>query len=68
MIDKTDYVELGLACADVCKVLNQGINGRRVDQLGPSVLKAIERLTTQVEPAIQRRAIYLPTFRSQDCV
>ena len=46
MIDKTDYVELGLACADACEALNQGINDRRVDPLNPSVLKAIEQLTT----------------------
>ena len=46
MIDKTDYVELGLACADACEALKQGINGRRVDQLDRSVLETIEKLTT----------------------
>ena len=46
MVNKADYVELGLACADVCEVLYRGISGRRVDQLSQSVLEAIGRLTT----------------------
>jgi len=45
MTNEADYVELGLACADVCGVLDQGIKGRRVDQLTRSVLRAIEQLT-----------------------
>ena len=44
MISKVDYVELGLTCADVCKVLNQ--DKRRADKLSQSILKAIEKLTT----------------------
>ena len=27
MANNTDYVELGLACAEVCKALDQGMNG-----------------------------------------
>jgi len=46
MINEADYVDLGLACAEVCGVLDQGMRGRRVDELGQSVLEAIERLTT----------------------
>ena len=45
MIDKVDYVELGLACAGVCEALDQGIGGRRVNQLSQSVLMAVEQLT-----------------------
>lgn len=45
MADKADYVELGLICAGVCEALNRGMDGRRTDQLGRSVLKAIETLT-----------------------
>ena len=45
MINKMDYVELGLACANVCEALNRGTNGKHVNQLRPSVLKAIEQLT-----------------------
>ena len=45
MVDKAEYVELVLACADVCKSLDRGTNGGRTDQLSQSVLTAIEQLT-----------------------
>ena len=44
MVNKADYVELGLACADVCGALDRGTNGRRVDMLSQSVCEAIEQL------------------------
>ena len=44
MVNETDYVDLGLACADVCKALDRGMNGRRVDELSQSVLEAIQQL------------------------
>ena len=43
---KQDYVDLGLFCADVCKALERGLNGRRLGDLNPSVLGAIGKLTT----------------------
>ena len=46
MISKTDYVELGLTCADACEVLTRGMDRRQSDQLSQSVLEAIEKLTT----------------------
>jgi len=46
VINKTDYVELGLACADVCRALDRGMGGRRVNELSESVLEAIGQLTT----------------------
>ena len=46
MINEADYVDLGLACADVCGALNRGMDGRRVDELSQSVLEAIGQLTT----------------------
>ena len=46
VINKTDYVELGLACANVCKVLDRGLNGRAVDGLSQSVFEAIGQLIT----------------------
>ena len=46
MVNKTDYIELGLICADVCKALDRGMNGRRVDELSQSVFGAIGQLTT----------------------
>ena len=45
MINKVDYVDLGLSCAEVCEALDQGMNGGRVVQLRQSVLTAIEQLT-----------------------
>ena len=46
MANGSDYVELGLACAEVCKALDRGMNGRRMDELSQSVFEAIEQLTT----------------------
>ena len=46
MANEADYVELGLACADVCKALDRGMNGRRLDELNQSVFEAIGQLTT----------------------
>ena len=45
MINEADYVELGLACADVCSALDRGISGRQVGELSQPVFEAIERLT-----------------------
>ena len=46
VVNKTDYVELGLACADVCGALDRGMKGGRVNELSRSVLEAIGQLTT----------------------
>ena len=46
MANEIDYVELGLACAEVCKALDRGMNGRRLDDLNKSVHEAIGQLTT----------------------
>ena len=46
MTNRSDYVDLGLACAEVCKALDRGMNGRKMDELGQSVFEAIEQLTT----------------------
>ena len=45
MVNKVEYVELGLTCADVCDALNRGMDRRWADQLSQSVLEAIEELT-----------------------
>ena len=52
MANRTDYVELGLACAEVCKALDRGMNGRQMNDLSQSVFEAIEQLTTWVQPAM----------------
>ena len=46
MINQTDYVEVGLACADVSVALDRGLRGKRSDDLGDSVYEAIKELTT----------------------
>ena len=46
MADEKDYVDLGRSCADVCKTLDRGLEGRRSDEIGPPVLEAIGQLTT----------------------
>ena len=39
-----DYVNLGLACADVCGALDRGMNGREADEFNQSVFEAIAQL------------------------
>ena len=46
MANKSDYVDLGLACANVCKALHRGMDGRELEDLGQSVRDAIEQLRT----------------------
>ena len=46
MVKKADYVELGLTCVDAREVLSRGIDGKRVDQLSQSVLRAIAKFTS----------------------
>ena len=48
MINETDYVGLGLACAAICTALERGMNGKKLDDLSWSVRKAIAQLTTWV--------------------
>ena len=46
MMNEGDYVELGLACADVCTALSRGLDGKRLSELSTSVCEAITQLTT----------------------
>ena len=43
--NELDYVELGLNCADICKALDRGMNGKKLDDLSQSVCEAINQLT-----------------------
>jgi len=45
-VNKLDYVELGLECADICRALGRGMNGKKLDELSRSVCDAISQLTT----------------------
>ena len=46
MNNEDDYVELGLACNTVCTALDRGLKGKRLSELGGSMLDAINELTT----------------------
>ena len=46
MINQVDYIELGLACAEVCAALDRALNGKRLNDLNDSVCGAINQLTT----------------------
>lgn len=46
MADERDYVDLGRSCADVCKALDRGLGRRRLGEISPPVLEAIQQLTT----------------------
>lgn len=50
MINQMEYIELGIACADVCSGLGRGMNGKKLDDLSQSVREAIVKLTTWVRP------------------
>ena len=45
MTNQGDYVDLGLACAQVCTVLDRGLSGKRLNDLNDSVCEAIKQLT-----------------------
>ena len=46
MANQADYVDLGLACVDVCTALDRGLSGKKLKDLNNSVCEAIKRLTT----------------------
>jgi len=52
MINERDYVELGLGCVDICRALDRGMSGKRLDDLSQSVCEAINQLTTWVKPMV----------------
>ena len=44
MTNQTDYVALGLTCADICAALERGMDGKKLSDLNEPVRKAIEQL------------------------
>jgi len=46
MANEADYVELGLSCADICRALERGMNGKKLNDLNKSVCDAVNQLTT----------------------
>ena len=49
-MNEHEYVELGLSCADICRALDRGMNGKKLEDLSQSVCEAINQLTTWVKP------------------
>jgi len=47
--NKTDFVELGLACAEVCKALDRGMGGKKPNTLSRPLRDAIAQLTMWVK-------------------
>jgi len=45
MLNELDYISLGLFCADICGALEQGMDGKSLDDLSRSVRDAINQLT-----------------------
>ena len=60
MANKQDYVDLGLSCADICKALERGMGGKKLNELSKSVCDAITQLTTWVGPAAHLLSFYSP--------
>ena len=48
MANEQDYVDLGLSCADICKALERGMDGKSLNDLSKSVCDAINQLTMWV--------------------
>ena len=45
MINKRDYIELGLNCADVCDALERAVGGKKSADLSQPVQEAINQLS-----------------------
>lgn len=52
MINEQEYIEIGLSCADICKALDRGMNGKKLDDLSQSAREAINQLTTYVNQVV----------------
>ena len=48
MIDEREFVDLGLYCADVCRALDRGMNGKKLYDLNKPECEAIDQLTAWV--------------------
>ena len=45
MANEVDHLELGLSCADICRALERGMDGKKLKDLRKSVCDAINQLT-----------------------
>ena len=39
--NKTDYVDLGLACVELCEALTRAMKGKKEDDLNPFMIEAV---------------------------
>ena len=46
MANEEDYIDLGLHYADICRALDRGLGGKRLDDVNLPVCEAINQLTT----------------------
>ena len=46
MANEQDYIDLGLSCADICRALERGMDGKSLNDVSQSVCDAINQLTT----------------------
>jgi len=46
MANDLDYAELGLSCAGICRALDRGMGGKRLEEFSQSMCDAINQLTT----------------------
>ena len=67
LANQQDYIELGLNCAEICKVLDRGTKGRGTEHLSLSVREAINQLTMWVGPATSGWMTDRRHSRSQNC-
>ena len=44
MVDRLDYVELQLLCADTCQALDQGTNEKKTDDLSQFVYDEMRKI------------------------
>jgi hypothetical protein len=44
-----NYIKLGQHCVDICRVLDRGTRGKRMERLSQSVREAMDQLMTWVE-------------------
>jgi len=51
MANRTDYIEFGQACLDVCRTLSELMNGKKLEDLSQAWRGAVTQLTTWVKPA-----------------
>ena len=58
MVNKPDYVQLGLTCADLCRALNQGMGGMDLYDLSQSVCEEIDQLSRWAKSVVRGLGVH----------